>query len=76
MSDPIGEPAYDIADTIAIQQGSAEPASGAPEPAEQPIAVLWVPDIDAPHKWREYHIRKIAAKPAARPFGFRKAGAK
>jgi len=33
-------------------------------------AVLWVPDPEQRHWWREYYIRRSDAKPNARPIGF------
>lgn len=75
MNEPIGEPLYDVATTVDIRQGSAEPASGTPDP-DKPVAVLWVRDPEQRHGWREYYVKRTAPKPAERPFGFRKAGAK
>lgn len=75
MNDPIGEPVFDVATEVDLQHGSAEPATGAADP-EQPIAVLWIRDPEQRHGWREYYVKKTTPKPAVRPFGFRKAGAK
>lgn len=44
---------------------------GKPE-QDDPVAVLWVPDIDARHRWREYAVFK-SGKPR-RGMGFRKPG--
>lgn len=40
--------------------------------SDQPVAVLWIPDIDARHRWREYAIDKPGTP--SRPVGFRKPG--
>ncbi len=49
--------------------GSSDTTSGT---NDAPVAVLWVPDIDARHRWREYAIVK-PGKPS-RPCGFGKPG--
>lgn len=33
-------------------------------------AVLWLPDPEQRHGFREYYVRKVAPKPGGRPFGF------
>jgi hypothetical protein len=53
--------------------GTGDPAQG--NDSEAPIAVLWVPDPEQRHRWREYYVRKPDKK-EDRPFGFRKPGAK
>jgi hypothetical protein len=44
------------------------------QPSKGPLrAILWVPDIDARHKWREHYVRGEVEKPNGKPdFGFRK----
>jgi hypothetical protein len=53
------------------QQGHAEALPrGAPD---RPAGVLWVPDPEQRHWWREYYVDKPGTAPT-RPFGFRKPG--
>lgn len=66
---PIGEPVVEIEDTIAIEIGSAESLTS---DAERPIAVLWVPDIEQRHGWREYYVKPDRPKPGGKLIGFRK----
>jgi len=33
-------------------------------------AILWVPDPEQRHWWREYYVQKATEKPNARPIGF------
>lgn len=53
----VDEDGYPIVDTT----GSASGADGVN--TDHPAAVLWVPDIDARHRWREYRIEKQQPKP-------------
>lgn len=71
MSDklPIGEPLWNPENTIATEVGAVEQVT---EDADRPVAVLWVPDIEQRHKWREYYVKRQALKPGARPMGYRK----
>lgn len=64
---PIGEPVFNPDDTIAIDVGSVEQMT---EESDRPVAVLWVPDIEQRHKWREYYAKKVAPKPGARKMGY------
>ncbi len=70
MKRQIGEPVWPIEDTVSIQQGSAEAAAG--ERDDHPIAVLWLPDPEQRHGWREFYVRKQAPKPGAKKMGYRK----
>lgn len=56
------EDGYPIVDSV----GSASGASG--ENTDHPAAVLWIPDIDGRHKWREYRVEK--PEPDRRRLGF------
>lgn len=74
MSDrlPIGEPLWQPDDTIASEVGSAEAIEAE---TERPVCVLWVPDIEQRHGWREYYVKKQATpKPGARPMGYKRRG--
>lgn len=70
MSDklPIGEPLWQPEDTVVIEAGKAEELD---VDAERPVAVLWIPDIEQYHKWREYYVKKQAPKPGARKMGYK-----
>lgn len=48
--------------------GSASGADGSS--ADHPVAVLWVPDVDARHKWREYRVER--PQPKRGQVGFKK----
>lgn len=51
-------------------------ASVATEPEHSELtdiaAVLWVPDIEQRHGWREFYVKRPVSKPGARPVGFRR----
>jgi hypothetical protein len=66
---PIGEPVFQVEDTVAIDVGSAEKLD---EADDRPVAVLWVPDIEQRHGWREYYVKKQAPKSNGKLIGFRK----
>ncbi len=66
---PIGEPVVQPADTVYIEVGTVEPLTDA---TDRPVAVLWIPDIEQRHGFREYYVKKQAAKPGSTPIGFRK----
>lgn len=70
MSDklPIGEPLWTPDDTVTIEVGTVEQVT---EDTDRPIAVLWVPDIEQRHKWREYYVKRTAPKPGARKVGYK-----
>ena len=53
--------------------GSAGSLSGEPDkPRAKVLAVLWVPDPEQRHGWREVYIARHepAKRPRQRPFGF------
>lgn len=53
-----------------LQPGHLDLPAGAPVLAEF-VAVLWVPDPEQRHWWREYYIRHAPhSKPNTRPIGF------
>lgn len=66
---PIGEPAVQVEDTVAIELGSAE-SLGSDD--ERPVAVLWLIDPEQRHGFREYYVKKQAPKPNGKLIGFRK----
>jgi hypothetical protein len=68
---PIGEPVFDVEDTLVIEAGNVEELDSTPD---RPIAVLWLPDPEQRHGWREYYVAKHAAPKPGRPLGFRKPG--
>lgn len=70
MSDklPIGDPLWTPEDTIAIEVGTVEQVT---EETDRPVCVLWVPDIEQRHGWREYYVKKAAPKPGARKMGYK-----
>jgi hypothetical protein len=57
-----------------LQQGHASSTVGAEDAPQKVAAVLWVPDIEQTHGWREYYVYRDEPKPGARPFGFGKGG--
>ena len=62
---------YEWSEVPTPSVGSVQVSSGAEELSISDFAaVLWVPDIDARHKWREYVVAK--PKPGSRPVGFRR----
>lgn len=64
----IGEPVWAEENPIQPAPGFAE---GTAAQDDHPAAVLWIPDIDARHGWREYYVRRTA-KPGARAMGFQR----
>jgi len=72
MSKLIGEPLWEPEATVDIQQGSAELASGSVE-NDHPVAVLWIPDPEQRHGWREFYVKRATPKPGSKPMGYRKA---
>jgi hypothetical protein len=72
MSDtlPIGEPLWQPADTVQSQIGTVEDATLT---TDHPVAVLWLPDPEQRHWWREYYVKRTPAqKPGARLMGYTK----
>lgn len=51
--------------------GSAASGVQAERDDDAPAAVLWVPDIDCRHKWREYYVDRERDKPGERAYGFK-----
>lgn len=66
---PMGEPVVQPDDTILMEIGSVEQVT---EETERPVAVLWIPDIEQRHKWREYYVKRVSPKPGSKPMGYRK----
>ena len=64
-----GEPVWAIEDTVSLAVGNAEDVGTDPERA---IAVLWLPDPEQRHGWREYYVKKTAPKPGNKRMGYRK----
>lgn len=67
MSTPPGEPVWTPADTVVFEMGKAEYE----EDDELPVAVLWIPDIEQRHGWREFYVKKRQAKPNGKRMGYR-----
>jgi hypothetical protein len=63
----MGGPVVIPDDTVVVEVGSVEQVT---EETEHPIAVLWVPDIEQRHGWREYYVKKSTPKPGARKMGY------
>lgn len=63
-------------ETPAPTVGAAHPSSGGDDPSDLAdfAAILWVPDPEQRHGWRELWVRKPDAKPASRPMGFGRPG--
>ena len=70
MKQQIGDPLWDPEATVDIQQGHVEVVIDRPD--EHPVAVLWVPDIEQRHGWREYYVKRQVPKPGSKPMGYRK----
>lgn len=71
MSDklPMGEPLWQPEDTVQSQVGTVEDAT---LDADRPVCVLWVPDPEQRHGWREYYVKRTATpKPGARKMGYK-----
>jgi hypothetical protein len=68
MSTPPGDPVWTPADTVAHEVGRAE----YDEDAERPAAVLWIPDIEQRHGWREYYVKKAQQKPNGKRMGYKR----
>lgn len=66
---PIGEPLWQPEDTVTHEVGSAEKIE---EDVDRPVCVLWIPDPEQRHGWREYYVKKSAPKPSGKPMGYRK----
>jgi hypothetical protein len=66
---PIGEPLWTPEDTIATEVGTVEQVT---EELDRPVCVLWGPDIEQRHGWREYYVKKTTPKPGARKMGYKK----
>jgi hypothetical protein len=66
---PPGEPVWVPDNTVTHQEGSIEDVGTEPERA---VAVLWLPDPEQRHGWREYYVKKAASKPCARRMGYRR----
>lgn len=65
---PPGEPTWDTAETVARETGRAECAA---TDEERPVAVLWVPDPEQRHGWREYYVKRQPPKPNGKRMGYR-----
>jgi hypothetical protein len=63
---PPGEPVWTPEDTVAHEVGKAEDVST----DERPAAVLWVPDPEQRHGWREYYVKKMKLKPDKKRMGY------
>ncbi len=62
--------------TTWLGMGQAHGVTPPDEERPEMAAVLWVPDPEQRHGWREFYVTKPGAPSAAlRPFGFRKPGA-
>jgi len=65
---PPGEPVWTPDEVSAIVTGKVDQVS---EDSDRPVAVLWVPDPEQRHGWREYYVKKAMPKPCDR-MGYRK----
>jgi hypothetical protein len=65
---PPGEPVWMPEDTVAHEVGKVEESAD----AERPAAVLWVPDPEQRHGWREYYVKKTQPKPGDRRMGYKR----
>jgi hypothetical protein len=54
--------------------GAASVSGNEPEPSDVTdfAAVLWIPDIEQRHGWRELYVKRPQPKPGTRPVGFRR----
>ena len=67
MTQP-GEPTWETSDTVERELGKAEVADA---DDDHPVAVLWVPDVEQRHGWREYYVKR-QPKPKGRKMGYQK----
>ena len=65
---PPGEPVWIIEQTVATEVGKTE----ADDSTDYPAAVLWEPDPEQRHGWREFYVKKAAPKPNGKGMGFKK----
>lgn len=56
-------------DTVVFEVGTAEEQTLDPD---RPAAVLWLPDPEQRHGWREYYVKREGPKPGSRRMGYRK----
>lgn len=66
---PPGEPVYDVSQEVVVQPGKTEEFSS---DEDRPACVLWLPDPEQRHGWREYYVKKTTPKPNSAPMGYRK----
>lgn len=65
---PPGEPVFAIEDSIQSQMGSAETSVI----SDHPVCVLWIPDPEQYHGWREFYVQRAPTKkPGAKRMGYK-----
>jgi hypothetical protein len=64
-----GEPVYDLEETTPLAYGSGD-SDMTPDAPERPAGVLWLPDPEQRHGWREHYVWRPAPPIPTRPFGF------
>lgn len=62
----------DLHDDTPLMSGSASTTSPMDEQNPDPLAVLWVPDIEQTHGWREFYVYPKKMNTAKPGMGFRK----
>lgn len=55
-----------------LTSGFASSTVGAVDEKPDVAAVLWVPDPEQRHGWREYYVNRDTSPPAPRTLGFRR----